>query len=173
MSNVGPETTAWFKGRLPKDWFTAAPELSADRDEVVLVGRLADVELEKGASDAAVASAREGRITRFREETRGERMKIADEVESKWGRKLSWGVAVGDQTVMFTHLGVPVMTRIRLKERLTLDTLVDAGVARTRSDALSWCVKLVAKNEEKWLGELRDAFKNVEKVRKSGPSASA
>ncbi len=171
MSNVSPETRAWFKGRLPKDWFTGDAEINSDRDEVVVVGTISEVELEKGASEQAIASAREGRVKRFREDTREEQMAIADEVQSKWGRKLSWGVAIGDETVLFTHLGVPVMTRLRLEERLTLDTLVDAGVARTRSDALAWCVKLVAKNEEKWLGDLREAFKNVEKVRVAGPSA--
>ena len=99
------------------------------------------------------------------------RMTIADEVEAKWDRKLSWGVKAAGETEMFTHLSVPVMTRLRLEERLTLDTLVDAGVGRTRSDALAWCVKLVAKNEEKWLGDLRTAFKQVEKVRSAGPSS--
>jgi hypothetical protein len=171
MSNVRPETAAWFKGRLPKDWFKGPVDITADREEVVVIGEIAVPDLEKGATEEAVASAREGAVRRFREETRDARIKIADEVEAKWDRKLSWGVRVSGEVEMFTHLSVPVMTRLRLEERLTLDTLVDAGVARTRSDALSWCVKLVAKNEEKWLGDLRDAFKQVEKVRSAGPGS--
>ena len=171
MPDVRPETLAWFKGRLPAAWFTGGPEVTADRDEVIVVGQLPDVELEKGATEQAVAAAREGRVKRFREETRDERMVIADEVEAKWGRKLSWGVSMGGETHLFTHLSIPVMTRLRLQERLTLDTLVDAGVARTRSDALGWCVRLVAKNQEKWLGDLRNAFQQVEQVRAEGPGA--
>ncbi len=169
MANVGAETRAWFKGRIPKDWFTGDPEISADRDEVLVVGEINGPELEKGASKEAVEAAREGAVKRFREETRDARMQIADEVGERWGRKLSWGVKAGGEEFLFTHLGVPVMTRLRLQERLTLDTLVDAGVARTRSDALAWCVRLVAKNQDKWLGDLREAFKHVEKIRSEGP----
>ena len=44
------------------------------------------------------------------------------------------------------------MTRLRQPQRLVLDTLVDAGVARSRSDALAWCVRLVGQHEEDWLG---------------------
>ncbi len=171
MSNVRPETLAWFKERLPKDWFISVPEVSADRDEVVVIGELADVEFDPGASKETIASAREGRVKRFREETRDARMEVANEVEQKWNRSLSWGVTIGGETEMFTHLSTPVMTRLRLADRLTLDTLVDAGVARTRSDALAWCVKLVAKNQEAWLGDLRNAFKEVERVRSEGPNA--
>jgi hypothetical protein len=72
---------------------------------------------------------------------------------------------------MFTTLSVPVMTRLRQPERQVLDTLVEAGVARSRSDALAWCVRLVGKNTESWLGELRDAMQQVERVRSSGPDA--
>ena len=37
-----------------------------------------------------------------------------------------------------------------------LDTLVDAGVARSRAEALAWCVKLVGQHTDEWLGQLRD-----------------
>ena len=37
------------------------------------------------------------------------------------------------------------MTRLRQPERLVLDTLVAAGVARSRSEALAWSVRLVGK----------------------------
>jgi hypothetical protein len=50
-----------------------------------------------------------------------------------------------------------------------LDTLVDAGVARSRSDALAWCVRLVHQHEGEWIDQLRDALVHVEKVRAEGP----
>ena len=70
---------------------------------------------------------------------------------------------------VFTSLSVPVMTRLRQRDRLVLDTLVDAGVARSRSDALAWCVRLVGKNADAWLAQLREALESVEKVRAAGP----
>jgi hypothetical protein len=63
------------------------------------------------------------------------------------------------------------MTRLRQPERRVLDTLVEAGVARSRSDALAWCVKLVGANEAAWIDGLRDALQHVEKVRAEGPTA--
>ena len=80
---------------------------------------------------------------------------IADEAEARYGRKVAWGVTLGDRRVLFTHLAVPVMTRLRQPERKVLDTLVDAGVARSRADALSWTVKLAGQHSEAWLAELR------------------
>lgn len=171
MTNVRDETVAWFTGRIPSEWFKSKPEISADRDEVVVVGELPDVKLEAGATEQELGAAREGRIKQFREDTREQRMKIADDVTDKWGRQLSWGVKIAGEITMFTHLSVPVMTRLRLEHRLTLDTLVDAGVARTRSDALAWCVRLVAKNQDAWLRDLREAFNHVEKIRAKGPAA--
>jgi hypothetical protein len=52
-----------------------------------------------------------------------------------------------------------------------LDTLVDAGVARSRAEALAWCVKLVGKNADDWLGQLRSAMEEVERVRATGPTS--
>lgn len=63
------------------------------------------------------------------------------------------------------------MTRLRQPERLVLDTLVAAGVARSRSEALAWAVRLVGRNAEEWLGELRTAMENVERVRSQGPDS--
>ncbi len=83
------------------------------------------------------------------------RMQIADEAQARYGRKVAWGVTIGDRRILFTHLAVPVMTRLRQPERKVLDTLVDAGVARSRSDALAWTVKLAGQHAEEWLAELR------------------
>ena len=162
---------AWFAERLPGEWFVEAPEVSVDRDEVLVVGRLAEPEFAAGASAASRAKARAARIERFREETRERRQRIAHEAEHLFGRKVSWGAACGDLRHVFTHLSVPVMTRLRMAERLVLDTLVDASVARSRSDALAWCVRLVGRHQAEWIGQLREALVHVEKVRSGGPSA--
>jgi hypothetical protein len=82
---------------------------------------------------------------------------------------VSWGVRIADTTKMFTTLTLPVMTRLRMRERAVLDTLVDAGVARSRSEALAWCVKLVGDNESAWIEKLRGAIGAVESVRSEGP----
>lgn len=158
------DLTAWFAGRLPDDWFVGEPEISVDRDEIVVIGELAAPE---GTDDAA---AREGRISRFREETRDTRMRIADEAEARYRRKVAWGASIGETRTLFTHLAVPAMTRLRHDERRVLDTLVDAGVARSRSDALAWCVRLVGEHTDEWLAGLRAAMEEVGKLRAEGPN---
>jgi hypothetical protein len=160
----------WFTGRLPAGWFTGPPEIKVDREEITVVGALADTEGASGSSEAEAAAAAEGRSRRFREETREQRIEIAREAEHKFGRKVSWGVESNGRTVMFTTFSVPVMTRLRQSERQVLDTLVDAGVARSRSDALAWCVRLVGEHEDSWLADLRAALRKVEQVRAEGPA---
>jgi len=64
---------------------------------------------------------------------------------------------------------VPVMSRMRIDERLVLDALIDGGLARTRSEALAWCVRLVGRHQREWLDELREAAATVERVRAKGP----
>jgi hypothetical protein len=155
------DAAAWFAGRLPESWFTDV-DVTVDREEITVVGTLADE-----VADAAEA---EGRIGRFRSETRDERIAIANEAERRFGRKVAWGTRLGDRTALFTHLAVPVMTRLRQPERQVLDTLVDAGVARSRSDALAWCVRLVGEHTEDWLVRLRDAMAEVDKLRGEGPA---
>jgi hypothetical protein len=168
-SSPAVQLRGWFTGRLPGDWFTGVPEIRIDREEITLTGVLPDPETAGGAPDAERAAAADGRIRRFREETRQQRMEIAREAEHSFGRKVSWGVTCGESTVMFTTFSVPVMTRLRQAERLVLDTLVEAGVARSRSDALAWCVRLVGEHEDAWLGDLREALQKVEQVRSGGP----
>jgi hypothetical protein len=163
------ELQGWFAGRLPDGWFTGPPEISLDREELLVVGTLPDVELPKDTTEASATAARKARIERFREETRQARMRIADEVQRRLGRKVSWGAECGGERELFTTISVPVMTRLRQPERHTLDTLVDAGVARSRSEALAWCVRLVGRHQGDWIQQLRDALVHVEKVRAEGP----
>ena len=164
---MADDITGWLSGRLPDDWYDGEPEVTVDRDEIVVVGRLA---LPDGAT-AEDTDAVDGRIARFREDTRERRMRIAREAEQRYGRKVAWGVTCGDTRQVFTSLSVPVMTRLRQPDRLVLDTLVEAGVARSRSDALAWCVRLVGRHSEDWLTELRSAMEAVREVRRAGPDA--
>jgi hypothetical protein len=164
------DAAAWLAGRLPDDWFVGAPEVSVDREEIVIIGVLTPPETAATEGSEGGAAAVAGRIARFREDTRDTRMRIADEAEARYGRKVAWGARIGDTRVLFTHLAVPVMTRLRHDERRVLDTLVDAGVARSRSDALAWCVRLVSEHTEDWLAKLREAMSEVEKLRGEGPA---
>ncbi len=163
------EIRGWFAGSVPADWFTGPPQVSIDREEIIVVGDLPEPDLPKSASDAERSAAREARIAAFREETRGDRMRIAGQAEHRFRRKVSWGASCGGERLLYTTLGLPVMTRLRQPERRVLDTLVDAGVARSRSDALAWCVKLVGEHQREWIDELRDAMKAVEQVRTRSP----
>ena len=163
------EVRGWFTGRLPQDWFTGPVDVQVDREEITVVGTLPAPEVAEGASDAERAAAADGRARQFREATRDQRIGIAREAEHRFDRKVAWGVEVDGRRLLFTHLAVPVMTRLRQPERLVLDTLVSAGVARSRSEALAWSVRLVGKNAESWLGELRQAMEQVERVREQGP----
>ncbi len=163
------DAAAWLAGRLPDGWFTGTPDISIDRDEIVVVGELsppADAPAEPDAASAAAA----GRISRFREDTRTERMQIADEAEARYGRTLSWGASIGETREVFTQLAAPAMTRLRQDQRRVLDTLVDSGVARSRSEALAWCVQLVGQHADAWLVELRTAMAEVDKLRSTGPA---
>jgi hypothetical protein len=153
----------WLDGRLPADWFTAV-EVTLDREEITITGTIP-------APESDSPEGQSGRITRFREETRPARIEVARELEERTGRKVSWAVTCGDTTASFTRLAVPVMTRLAQPQRQVLDTLVEAGVARSRSDALAWCVKLVAQHEGDWLGELDQAMSAVREARAKGPSA--
>lgn len=164
------EIGAWFVGRLPEEWTAAGtPEVTVDREEITVLLACAAPELAADASAAARTEAARGRAAAFREATRDARMAIAREAEHRFDRKVAWGVRVGDQTFRFTHLAVPVMTRLRQPERLVLDTLVAGGVARSRADALAWCVRLVGQHADRWLTELRSALADVERIRAAGP----
>jgi hypothetical protein len=144
----------WFSARIPEHWNARGLDVATDQDEILVIVDL--------ASDRAG-------IRHFRESTRDERMTLALAAEQAFGRKVSWGARAGDLVVVFTTASVPVMTRLRLPERRVLDTLIDAGVARSRSEALAWCVRLVGDNEQDWINELRAAFEAVETARSGGP----
>lgn len=142
----------WFAEHVPSEWLGSAPEVAVDAEEIVVVLPLAD-----------------GDVRTFRAATKEQRIAIAEEAQQRFGRTVSWGVRTAEGVVLFTHLAVPAMTRLRQPERQVLDTLVAGGVARSRSDALAWCVRHVADTEGDWLEELRDALRAVDEVRQVGP----
>jgi hypothetical protein len=157
---VAREVAAWLAGRVPPGWFTEPPEIVVDGEEILVLGTL-----------PAAAADPEAEALRFREETREQRVRLAAELERRWRRKVSWGVVTGSERLLFTTLSVPVMTRLRMPERRVLDTLIDAGVARSRSEALAWCVRLVGRHQGEWIRELQDALVAVRRVRAQGPDA--
>ena len=163
------DAAAWITGATPDGWFTEPPQVVIDRDEIIIWGRLPEPELAGDATDADRAAARAGRINQFREDSRDDRIRVARQIEHRYQRKVAWGLRCGDSAELFTHLSAPVMTRLRQPERQVLDTLVDAGVARSRAHALAWCVRLVGQNTSQWLGDLRAAMERVEEVRAAGP----
>lgn len=150
---ITDEVREFFEKRVPTQWFEGAVRVQTDDDEIVCMGQL------PGGSSPS----------EFREKTRDDRVAIAREAEARFKRKVSWGVEHAGSTEMFTNLSIPVMTRLRFRERSVLDTLVEGGVARSRSDALAWCVKLVGQHQTDWLAELREALADVEHVRAEGP----
>jgi len=164
------EAPAWITGAVPDGWFTGPPEVVIDRDEIIIWGRLPEAELGADATDADRAAAQSGRIAQFREDTRDDRIRVARQVEHRYQRKVAWGIRCGGTSQLFTHLSAPVMTRLRQPERQVLDTLVDAGVARSRSEALAWCVKLVGEHTTDWLTGLREAMTKVDELRRQGPT---
>ena len=161
--------TGWFAGRLPGEWTVEPPRVTVDREEITVVLGVEDVD--GGESEVATAEARAGRARGFREDTREERMKIAREAQHRYERTVSWGLRVGEHEELWTHVAAPVMTRLRQPQRQVLDTLVESGVARSRADALAWCVRLVGQHEGDWLAELREAMTAVDDVRQKGPAA--
>ncbi len=164
------DAAGWFAGRLPSGWFVGTPAVTVDRDEVLIVGELPPLETTTEKLDAAaVAAAEAGRIARFREDTREARIEIARQGQFRYGREISWGAKLGGSEELFTTASVPVMTRLRQPERQVLDTLVDSGVARSRSDALVWAIRLVGDHADEWLGDLRSAMEEVNRLRSEGP----
>lgn len=166
------ELRGWFAGRLADGTYDEVVEVTVDREEITVVGRIKAPKVGKDASDAERAAAVDGRVAEFRERTRDARMAVARDAEHRFDRKVAWAVEVGDQRVVFTNVSAPVMTRLRQPERQVLDLLVSAGVARSRSDALAWCVKTVQRNSGEWLKDLKESLVHVEKIRAQGPDAA-
>lgn len=161
----------WFTGRLPDDLFEALVEVVVDREEITVIGRIPGPRLDEGVSAAEREAAVKGRIQEFRERTRQERMEVAREAEHSFRRKVSWGVECDGERALFTHVAAPVMTRLRQPSARSWTPSSCGGVARSRSDALAWCVRLVQRHTDDWLAELRESLEHVQRVRAQGPDA--
>jgi len=166
---MAEDVQTWFASRVPAGWFVGPPDVTADGEEILVMGTLPDVELAAGTGADGRTAARVARIDRFREETREDRIRIARDAERHFRRKVGWGARCGGESRIFTTLSVPVMTRLRMNERSILDTLVAGGVARSRSEALAWCVRLVGMHQADWIKGLREALVKVDEVRSKGP----
>ncbi len=147
------DIASFFIERVPREWFTAPLEVQADRDEILVTGELAPGSV----------------LEDFRERSRPYRMQIATDAEARFLRKVSWAVRQDGNETRFTTISVPVMTRLRIDERSVLDALIEGGIARTRSEALSWCVRLVGQHQRDWLAKLLSAADTVREVRDRGP----
>jgi hypothetical protein len=150
---VASDPLSYFREHIPQEWFCNPVEVRCDRDEILVLGELTD------GTD----------VLEFRERSRAHRVRIAEEAEARFLRKVSWAVREGAKEIRFSTVSVPVMTRLRIDERTVLDALIDGGLARTRSEALSWCVRLVGEHQREWLDELVSATQAVRAVREKGP----
>jgi len=95
------KASGWFAGRLPDGWFEGAPAVTADGKQIKVMGT---VPAPKVAAELK-AGAEAGRIARFREETRGERIMIAREAERQFKLPVTWGAVCGTTTLEFTPGG--------------------------------------------------------------------
>src|ERR1700693_6406076 len=92
----------WFAGRLPDGWFTGT-EVTLEDDQIVVLGTLPELKI--GSTPEEKESAAAGRIARFREETRGERIGIAQEAEERFHKYVTWGAKLGGVTKRFNPGG--------------------------------------------------------------------
>jgi hypothetical protein len=92
----------WFAGRLPDGWFKGV-EVTVEDDQIVVMGALPDIDL--GSTPAVKEGAAAGRIARFREETRGSRIGIAQEAEERFHKYVTWGATLGEVTKRFNPGG--------------------------------------------------------------------
>jgi hypothetical protein len=92
----------WFAGRLPDGWFTGV-EIAVEDDQIVVLGTLP--ELNVGSTPEEKEGAAAGRIARFREETRGQRIGIAQEAEERFHKYVTWGAKLNGVTKRFNPGG--------------------------------------------------------------------
>jgi hypothetical protein len=92
----------WFAGRLPDGWFTGV-EVAVEDDQIVVIGALPEIKV--GSTPEEKEGAAAGRIARFREETRGQRIGIAREAEERFRKYVTWGATLGGVTKRFNPGG--------------------------------------------------------------------
>jgi hypothetical protein len=92
----------WFAGRLPDGWFTGT-EIAVEDDQIVVLGTLPELNI--GSTPEEKEGAAAGRIARFREETRGQRIGIAQEAEERFHKYVTWGAKLNGVTKRFNPGG--------------------------------------------------------------------
>ena len=148
MSTDTATIQKWFDAHVDDEWGSEGIEIRADDYEILAVVSVSTAEEELPDDDADKEIAIKRITRRFRSGIRQSRLSVAEEAQELFERKVSWGIQAGEDTYLFTHVTAPAMTRLRIAERRVLDTLVNAGVANSRGEALSWCVSFVSKNEK-------------------------
>jgi len=166
------EITGWVSGALPPELYRGVPDIDVDRDEILVVGDVGPPAVPDGLDAEGTTAAERARISRFREETRDQRIGVARQAEARYGRPISWGATAGATTERFTTVRALVGTRLGLEHRRVLDRLVASGIAKHRGQALAWCVDLVQQNEEPWLTRLQAALKTLEDTAADAPRRS-
>ncbi|MDQ6772979.1 MAG: hypothetical protein M3024_08325 [Candidatus Dormibacteraeota bacterium] len=99
------EISGWFAARVPGDWFTGAPTVALDGEQVVVTGALAAPSLPDGASAGFRAGYEAAQIHSFREHTRRHRIGLAREVEHRYEVPVTWAATCGATTTTFNPGG--------------------------------------------------------------------
>ncbi len=94
----------WFAGRLPDEWFTGPPTVTRIARRSSWWARSPNRTIPTAPTRLPSPRPAGPVIQRFREETREQRMRIADEAEIGTGRKVAWGARCGDEQKTFTAL---------------------------------------------------------------------
>ncbi len=151
------EVRQWLNEHL-KELYPEPVEASIVDGELLIMGRL-PVEGEVAEEDAR------NRINQHREESRPQRVDLAQELQRLTGLPVAWGVRYGQVTAYFSSLRVPVMTRLGRAERDVLDTLIRGGIARNRSQAVNWAIQAFARGQRDWLRQMREAVNSLSNIR--------
>jgi hypothetical protein len=145
----------WLGDRLPTEWLAGPAEIDMDREEALVVLPLAEG-IDSGS---------------FRQASRDQRIRLAQQAEEAFGISISWGTTTGGERRLFTTVRAAVPVALALPERQVLDGLVEAGVAGDRTEAVAWCIRLVGQHESDWLRDLREAVAAAPPGRRERPVA--
>ena len=121
------ELGGWFAGRIPAEWFQGPPSVSADREEIMVVGALSEPELPADAGPEAREAALTARSPGSGRTPEASGCASPMRLNDGSAARSAGASCVGDLSASFTTLSVPAMTRLRMDERRVLDTLIEIG----------------------------------------------
>jgi hypothetical protein len=140
--------------QLPAHLLGEEPELTLEDDELLVVMQV--------NTDGVTGEGKERRlgeqelIMRLRQESRALRIQLARAIHHDYGFVVSWGMRAGETLRMFTSNATkPVMTRLTREERKVLDSIIAANIANTRSAAISYIIRIYAREHQDWLQEVQ------------------